>query len=1058
MEENIKEIEEARNNLLSWANESNFEKADGLDDNEIFQKFGNIEFLPIAIIPEKAMGVFYPIKDNKVYSGKGYFIAHMVNHHDELQLDEYESLQDDLTNFDHVYQDPKNKSIVFEKEKKSKKYSLVLKQDVQGRIIFYKSYHYGDKTKKRFIELDYKKLYEEMKMLEKDGIPFISHSENSEPGSPRISARPNNSNIKDINHIVNSKENNFMENQKTKQIFNSETLLRNELSPEQEAIIQNVLGSIKFENAVGENSEYANIYKYFDFNNHADEFTLFLKSAKETNEIDHKNDNVSFVQHYLENKLNIPVYKDGKRTSFNWNEEEKNKYSQIISKLNLIAQGIVKSNESYNIELLKRNNALTLEQLEKTFQEVKKEQTIQKNEEIFEKSKNIDELKKELNIALKEVAKPLEIIDFTRENYNKLFPQQNIKTPIENVKLGANQFEKLEKKEREKLLKAVYDVLNNPDIIINEERQNVFNEKENAHIYGKSFVINEKFKTVQSVVIEIEGENISISSHERELNNLLNKIKMPDQLLYARAEVEQIIERITNNSLGTVNQTRENENSRLSESPVESISQTQELSNDTEKNIQIGKELSDLFETKSQSNNQLENLNIENNESIFYDIDKNPHSVEELYEVLENFSNVESENWNLSLEGKIAVTRLMNVSKIKTEEKEKTIENLKNYLLLEEYEREKFSYAKILTPILLSRKEDKTFSFEFSNKKEKDNSQEETKIIENETEEIEVENSKEIHSEEVQEKNKSSIEKEKKQTNKDLYIYGETELPEFAMLTGSGIKNFKNMVIDSRDDRTKYYLLKSKDGKDKISVDESTLQELISEPYKAKAKTYTEETKIQEKMIESQYKSFFEPRNNDANNFRHNLSVFCRKEANSPLDALKVANSLIKQMSNEEKYKTKQLLKKLCKEGQTINEVLIETYNEAIKEIPLNEDYLKNKRYEKLIARPMYDTKTSKGEKIDRDFDLKIGDTVKVQFKAKKVFGIRKENILSECKIISSSKEGNLVTLMDGKKSYYDVPRDTFLKDYGKQLVKEHQMTKKQFAKHSMKLDTGRER
>lgn len=303
-----------------------------------------------------------------------------------------------------------------------------------------------------------------------------------------------------------------------------------------------------------------------------------------------------------------------------------------------------------------------------------------------------------------------------------------------------------------------------------------------------------------------------------------------------------------------------------------------------------------------------------------------------------------------------------------------------------------------------------------------------------------------------------TAEQKPNETDMDKIIFGKTKVAEFSMHTNHGFEVFENMVVDSHEESTNSYLLKSSDGKNQVRVEAETLKELMSEPYQKKAMSYDEETKIQEKMIESQYKSFFEPRDNFANNFRHNLALYCRKEANSPLDALKIANSLIKQMPDEERNKTKQLLKKLCNKGQTINEVIIETYNTAVKDVPLNENYLNNKRYEKMIQRPMYDTCTAKGEKVDNNFDLKIGDNVKVKFKAGKVFGKGKEKVLSEVKIVSSSKEGNCVTLMDGNKSFYDVPRDTFLKDYGKQLVKEHQMTKKQFAKHSMKLDTGRER
>lgn len=148
------------------------------------------------------------------------------------------------------------------------------------------------------------------------------------------------------------------------------------------------------------------------------------------------------------------------------------------------------------------------------------------------------------------------------------------------------------------------------------------------------------------------------------------------------------------------------------------------------------------------------------------------------------------------------------------------------------------------------------------------------------------------------------------------------------------------------------------------------------------------------------------------------------------------------------------------KDGQSVNEVIIETYHEAVKEVPLNEDYLNNKRYEKIIARPMYDTISTKGEKIDRDFNLRIGDSVQMSFKVNKnpssKFSLRKENLNQNCTIISASKEGNLVTVMDGNKSFYDVPRDTFLKEYAKKQKVENKMEKKVHRQMSMQIDIGR--
>ena len=297
-------------------------------------------------------------------------------------------------------------------------------------------------------------------------------------------------------------------------------------------------------------------------------------------------------------------------------------------------------------------------------------------------------------------------------------------------------------------------------------------------------------------------------------------------------------------------------------------------------------------------------------------------------------------------------------------------------------------------------------------------------------------------------------------TDKNIIIYGETKVPEFAMITQHGLENFKDMIIDSYEDSSGTYLLKSEDGKNNVRVSENTLNVLVSDEYSKKAQDYTQDTKTTEKMIDIQYNDFFQPRDNCANNFRHNLAVFCRKEANSPLDALKVANSIISQMSKEEKQKTKELLNLLRKDGQTVNEVLIETYHEAVKETPLNEDYIKHNRYEKMIARPMYDTLSTKGEKIDRDFNLKIGDSVDITFKVDKnpgsKFSLRKESIYQNCTIISASKEGNVVTLMDGNKSFYDVPRDTFLKEYAQKQKNEHKMEKKVHRQQSMQIEIGR--
>ena len=81
--------------------------------------------------------------------------------------------------------------------------------------------------------------------------------------------------------------------------------------------------------------------------------------------------------------------------------------------------------------------------------------------------------------------------------------------------------------------------------------------------------MNGKNKAVQSVVVSIENENVSISTHERDINNVVNKIKKPDQLIYVSDEIGQMIERTTGKQLVTVNPTREDV---LNVPPTENIS------------------------------------------------------------------------------------------------------------------------------------------------------------------------------------------------------------------------------------------------------------------------------------------------------------------------------------------------------------------------------------------------------------------------------------------------------------------------------------------------------
>lgn len=286
-----------------------------------------------------------------------------------------------------------------------------------------------------------------------------------------------------------------------------------------------------------------------------------------------------------------------------------------------------------------------------------------------------------------------------------------------------------------------------------------------------------------------------------------------------------------------------------------------------------------------------------------------------------------------------------------------------------------------------------------------------------------------------------------------------TVIPEFSLMTQNGLQTYKDCVVTKFNESDKTYTLRN--GDSIISVTEERFKEITS-PERFENK-FDENTPAYKKMLKTQYDDFFKERSNTAYNFRHNLSVFCRKEANSPCDALKVAKGIIQKMPPAEQDKTKNLLKKIAREGESLNQLIVRTYHEAIKAVPLNEEYIKQYQPENRIARLFYDTLSTDGQKIDsdpqllrtdKDYNLKIGDTLKdIDIKSDKIFGHGKESVhFSELKVISASKEGNTVTLMDKEKSFIEIPRDTVLKAYKEQQLKELKHQQNHSRRNSMEI------
>lgn len=84
--------------IREWLSDENIEWAEGKTLQEILEHFGN-ELMPIAIIPQHYLRFLgKDTTDKHVYCGKGYFIDHAVNHHDEEPVEEYLKIQDILDN------------------------------------------------------------------------------------------------------------------------------------------------------------------------------------------------------------------------------------------------------------------------------------------------------------------------------------------------------------------------------------------------------------------------------------------------------------------------------------------------------------------------------------------------------------------------------------------------------------------------------------------------------------------------------------------------------------------------------------------------------------------------------------------------------------------------------------------------------------------------------------------------------------------------------------------------------------------------------------------------
>ncbi|MDR3183253.1 MAG: carbamoyl-phosphate synthase large subunit [Planctomycetaceae bacterium] len=133
-----------------------------------------------------------------------------------------------------------------------------------------------------------------------------------------------------------------------------------------------------------------------------------------------------------------------------------------------------------------------------------------------------------------DMAVPMETLPFSIENFETLFGQnKTVDTPLGQVKIGENQFAKLQQKDRESLLWAMKQALSDPIVIIIEKREN---EPMPANLFLKSFIreSNSPFFVIMSVVVSIEGVMVSVSTYQRKIREAFIKLQNPADIVYEK--------------------------------------------------------------------------------------------------------------------------------------------------------------------------------------------------------------------------------------------------------------------------------------------------------------------------------------------------------------------------------------------------------------------------------------------------------------------------------------------------------------------------------------------
>lgn len=195
------EMLDIQQRLKEWVSPESMEMARGKSREEIFRLFGN-ELEPIAVIPDKYVRMFgSDVMDNRVYSGKGYFIDHAVNHHPEVFPHEYADIHRILSAPDEVALDDRtegrSKFIFIKRLKRTGVVVVELGENDSGKLFLHKTF-FNRKGK----------VYPNLKRLEikesssVDGPVTISQTSKEAPGRS-LSALDDVFLIADSSRVVN---------------------------------------------------------------------------------------------------------------------------------------------------------------------------------------------------------------------------------------------------------------------------------------------------------------------------------------------------------------------------------------------------------------------------------------------------------------------------------------------------------------------------------------------------------------------------------------------------------------------------------------------------------------------------------------------------------------------------------------------------------------------------------------------------------------------------------------------------------------------------------------